>query len=588
MLTVALLMVVITGLGALLINNIAQPIITKKLKAALAKGTDNLYTANFYLELSILRGKAALHDLKLVPDTAVFKSLKLKNKAPNNLYNLQIVRFDVTGMSFWKMLWSKKLDIDQITIDSPRLQSRQYINEDKKLVKDNSTLYQKIREDLKSIRVGGIQINGANYKMTNYTQGKPTSSELNKLNVKATDLLIDSATQSDSTRILFCKNIITELRSYYGTSANGLYTYKAKSLKLSTHRSQVIIAGVDIIPIAYPAFFNKSNGDRFTLHLDSVRLNNFDYETYHKDQTLKASKIEIIKGYFEIFSNYNSLPAKTDRIVTFPNWALKNQIKADVGVDTLNIRRLEVVYKEYNKLSKQTGALRFAKTSARILNITNKKEYLQKNSIITAALSTWFMGKGKFDVTFRFNLADPAYGYSYKGHLAPLDMAAANPAVMPLALVKITSGKVKSLDFNIYGNKNQSTGKVNFLYNDLKVDVLRQDDEKTYTKKTLLSIFANGLVVSNNNPDKAGEKPRTATVIFKRPWNFPFFKTAWLALLNGIKPIAGVGDTKEDVKLKKNLTEKELKEKQKALKKAQEQKEKEEKLQREKIKSKKN
>jgi hypothetical protein len=92
-------------------------------------------------------------------------------------------------------------------------------------------------------------------------------------------------------------------------------------------------------------------------------------------------------------------------------------------------------------------------------------------------------------------------------------------------------------------------------------------------------LLANTFVVSENNPDKPGEKPRIASVVFKRPANYPFFKTMWLALLSGMKPCAGVGKAKE-------LTDKQKKEKVKALKEAQEKKEKAEKKFREELKKK--
>ena len=588
LLAVILFIIVIVGIGALVINKIAEPIITKKLRTALTKGTDSLYRADFKLELSILQGKAVLHDLELKADTNVFQSLKKAGKAPNNLYGLNVKRFEVSGMRFLKMYMNKELVIGRIKIDEPQLKAWQYINQDKKLKEqDDRPLYDKIKESLRLIHIDEIKLNNGSYKITNYTHAKPTTSVLNKLNVKATDLLIDSTTQSDTTRMLFCKDITTEVSNYFGRSANGLYTYKLRSLKLSTQHSQLDIAGVDIIPVAYPTFFAKNKGDRFTLHLDSIKLRNFDYKNYRDHQNIQASKITLKKGYFEVMANYNGAVASTDRIVTFPHWALQNAVKTDINVDTLLIRNLDVVYKQRGLASLQMGYIKFANTDGRILNITNRKELIKKDNNCTATITSYFMGTGKFDVAFNFKLGDPAYPYSYKGHLAAMNMAVANAATVPLSTVKITSGRVKTLDFAINGNRTTSTGKVNFLYNDLKVDVLRKDDEKGYTKKSLLSFLANSFIVKENNPDEPGDKPRTATVIFKRPWNFPFFQTVWLSVLSGIKPIAGAGDTKEDVKLKKNLTEKELKKKKEELKKAQEQKEKEEKIQQERLKGKK-
>jgi hypothetical protein len=588
LLAIVLLLIVLVGLGALLINKIAEPIVAKKLRTALAKGTDSLYRSEFKLELSILQGKAVLHDLKLRPDTNIFKTLKKAGKAPDKLYELHVKRFEVSGMRFLKMYLNKELVIGRINIDEPQLKAGQYINKDKKLKeKDDRPLYDKIKESLRLIRIDKITLNNGSYKITNYTHAKPTTSVLNKLNVIATNLLIDSTTKADTTRMLFCKDITTAVSNYFGRSANGLYTYKLKSLKLSTQRSELHIAGVDIIPVAFPAFFAKNKGDRFILHLDSIILNNFDYKNYRDHQNVQASKIALKKGYFEVMGNYNGAITSTDRIVTFPHWALQNAAKIDINIDTLLIKKMEVVYKQRGTTSLQTGTIRFANTNAKILNITNRKDLIKKNNNCSAVITSYYMGIGKFDISFNFKLGDHAYPYSYKGHLAPMNIAVANPATVPLAMVKITSGRVKTLDFTVNGNRTTSTGKLNFLYNDLKVDVLRKDDKKGYTKKSLLSFLANSLIVKENNPDKPGDKPRTATIIFKRPWNFPFFQTIWLSVLSGIKPIASIGDTKEDVKLKKHLTEKELKKKQEELKKAKEQKKKEEKIQQEKLKGKK-
>ena len=63
------------------------------------------------------------------------------------------------------------------------------------------------------------------------------------MNLSATDLLIDSATQTDKSRLLYCRDIVAELNNYSGRSPNGLYTYKIKSLRLST-KTQSLISGV--------------------------------------------------------------------------------------------------------------------------------------------------------------------------------------------------------------------------------------------------------------------------------------------------------------------------------------------------------
>lgn len=557
--------------GVLFIDTLVAPKLEVKLKTELAKSTDSLYHISFgEIDLHILRGKVTIKDLKLTADTSVYKQLKKKGKAPNSIYNLRINTFDVSGVAFFKLYFNKKLDIGQITITKPELQSNQYIDKPKKPTKkDDSTLYQKIKKDLKMVRVGSIRITDANYKMSNYTQVKATHSELKKVNFDATDLLIDSATQTDATRTFYCRDITLATSNYAGKSADGLYTYKVRSLKLSTQHSRLSLGGVELQPVAAAVFFKRSKSDRFTLRLDSVTLHDFDYMRYQQEQSLEASRVEIAKGMFEVHSNYNGLLPTTDRLVTFPHWAIKNAVKAELNIDTLDMKRFDMTYKQLNKDAMKTGAVIFKNITARFTNLTNKKELIAKNNICTASLTSWFMGVGRFDITFRFNLADPNYSYSYKGHLAPMDMAAANPALMPLSLVKIASGRVKSLDFAVQSTQKTSTGKVTLLYNNLNVDVLRAD----YTKKSFLSTLVNSFIIKHDNPDDGSTTPRSANVVFVRPANYPFFRTVWLTILKGIKGCAGIGEA-EEKKLAQQSKEENEKAQEKLLKQAKKDKEK--------------
>lgn len=578
---VSLLVIVLAAL--LLIDNIAGPKISKKLKTELEKSTDSLYRVEFGdFELHTLRGQITIKDLKLIPNTARYEQLKKAGKAPNNLYKLSIDNFNVTGIHFMAFLLHKKLEIGRIIINTPVLQTGQYLDKDKKPEKKDSTIYQKIKKDLKLIQVGNVQINNANYKISNYTKATVTKSELKELNFTASDLLIDSATQTDTSRTLFCKDILVETFNYKGKSANGMYSYRLRSLRFSTRTSQLRLGGVVLQPAPAAEFFSKERSDRFTVKMDSVVLHNFDYAKYNQTQDMDISRLAILGGMFEVYSNYNGQPQATDRLVTFPNWALRHAIKAQVRVDTLEMKRFSVTYKQFNKSAKRTGTVVFSNITARFRNLTNKKELLKNNNICTASLTSYFMGKGKLDITFRFNLTDPAYSYSYKGHLGTMDMAVANPAVMPLSLVKLASGRVKSLDFAVQSTQKTSTGTVNFLYNNLDVEVLRPD----YTKKTLLSTLANSFIIKHDNPDDGNTVPRTAKVVFIRPASFPFFRTVWLTVLNGMKACVGVGPSQEK-RLNKDVTEDELKEEKKLFEKAKKNKEKEDKKHKEELEKKK-
>ncbi|WP_454803584.1 hypothetical protein [Mucilaginibacter phyllosphaerae] len=572
-------------IATLCINSILAPKLSGKLKEAVLDGTDSLYHIDFSnLDLNVLKGKAVLYDIILKPNLSVYENMKKQGTAPSKLYELRVDRLIISNAHPLEIYFKKKVNIGLIALNSPQIQISKYADKDTDTAKkkDNRTLYQKIAKTFKLVHVGEILFTDINYKQNNYTGPKVATSTLREMDVKATDLLIDSASQTDTSRFLFCKDVSTEIKNYSSRSASGLYTFKVKSVKLSTQTKKLTVAGLYLTPIDVKTFFTKSKSDRYTVHLQSITLNDFDYSNYQKTQSIDVKKLVIDKGFFEVFSNYNGKLPTTDRLVTFPNWAIRHALKMPVNIDTLDLKRMAFVYSQLNKKPQKFGRLKFNNINGRLLNLTNRKDLLKQNNLATANISSYFMGKAKLNVHFVFNLTDADYSYSYKGHLAPMNMVDVNPVLMPLSTVKITSGMANSFDFNVHSTQKASKGTVSFLYKDLKVDVLRAD----YSKNSLISTLANAIVLKHDNPDDGSKTPRLANIVYIRPANFPFFKTVWFVLLNGIKSCAGIGPAQEK-KLSLQTTDNEdKKEQEKLVKKAVKDKEEEDKKFKEKVKAK--
>lgn len=472
----------------------------------------------------------------------------------------------------FKLYFQKKLNIGQIILNEPRLNVSYQLNHTKDtVVKDRRTAWQRISKSLKSIHIGSILLNDVNLNYEDYSGNKVAISKLKELNLSANDLLIDSATQYDKSRLLYCKDIITELNNYTGETPSGLYTYKIRHLKLSTLTSRLNIEGLAMQPTKSDVFFDKSKKDRLGLLADSVQLNNFDYLNYHKYRTVSASSLTMTNGKITAFTNPGKKPdPTTDKVKTFPNMMIK-KLNLDLRIDTMKIRHVDVIYNEFNKKSQKTGTVTFNNTSGHIYNITNNPSAIAKNNITLVDLTTYFMNRGRLDVQLKFNLSDEDAAFSYKGTLGSMEFGRLNPATMPLAMVKMTSGSVKKFNFDIQANSKVFKGKVDFLYNDLKVVLLKADTvNDRFKRKSIMSIYANLFVIRRSNPDDKG-KLTSSLVIYKRPKDSPFFKTIWKTLLTGIKPCVGLDE--ESQKATKNRIDEHLKNKEERLKnKAQRQK----------------
>ncbi|HVS94461.1 MAG TPA: hypothetical protein VHE59_20625 [Mucilaginibacter sp.] len=536
-----------------LVNKYWSPVLAKEVRKIVLKSSDSLYTVDFSdAKLHVVRGEIVFYNITLKPDTAVYNRLRKRHLAPNNLVEMRVKRLVLSHIHPFKLYFHHKLEIGRIALKEPELHVSYQLNHSKdSTIRDKRTIWQKISKSLKSIHIGEIVLSDIKLKYDDYSGNKLAISELKELNINASDLLIDSATQTDRSRLLYCKNIDAELNNFSGRSANGLYNYKVASVRLSTQTSRLNITGLDVEPVKAEVFFNKSYHDRFKIQLDSLQLDHFDYESYHKYRIVDARSMTLSTGSVAIFGNPRQSPKNTDRIKSFPHFALR-QVNANITVDTIHAHHVDVFYTEFNNKSNQTGTVKFINTEGLITNVTTNPDSLKKNNIGVARLTSHVMGSGKLEATLVFNLTDPNASFSYKGRVGAMDLQSINPACMPLALIKLNSGTVKQMDFDIQANAKSAHGTVSVLYNDLKVTVLKADTVNDRLKHTLFaSLFANLLIIKHDNPDKPAMKPRVAIVDYRRPPGVPFWGSIWQTLFAGIKPCAGVNKKmQQDIKVR--------------------------------------
>lgn len=553
--SVTLGLFIVISVLAYLVNNYWSPIVEQRIKSAILKSTDSLYSINFSkASLHVIQGKIVIDKIELKPDTAVYNRRKKQHLAPNSLYHLQVKRLAITHIHPLRLYFDDKLDIAQIVVSMPNLKVEYEQNRDQDtILTGKKTPYQLISKVLKSIHVKTILLNDVTFKYTDKSGSKPDVTEFKELNFSTDDFLLDSLSQQDKSRFLFCKDVSTELHNYNGISDDKRYNYGIKLIRFSTRSRQLNITGMSYLPIKNPTeFFKDTPGDCFAFRLDSLRLDNFDFKQYSKFHKLYGSNLALSDGSLKIFTNPAPNDTTKDKSENFPH-VLLGRLKMDVRIDTIRISKAAVYYTEFNPNSNQPGALSFNNISGIFLNVTNNKAALQKNNIATAKLKTAFMNYGNLDAQLAFNLTDPKAQFSYKGHMTGMDLRKVNPITMPLALVKITSGKLNSLDFDMRADKKTARGKLQLLYNNLKISILKKDENDKLKKMGIFSLLANALVIKRNNPT-IGEPPRSFNINYTRKTSASIFTFMWKSLFMGIKSCAGY-DASTEAAVKKKINE---------------------------------
>ncbi|WP_158828526.1 hypothetical protein [Mucilaginibacter lacusdianchii] len=539
------------------------PIIENKINKALYKASGGIYQVKLTeARINLFRGEIVISDLTLTADTAAYLSQKKQKAVSDKLYQLHVQRVVLSHTHPFKLWFNKKLDVTEISLNAPDVTVTAYPDNAKfQKPKDNRTIFQRLSNSLKSLYVGHIFFKNVKLHYKDVSTMKPAVYELEELDLSAHDLLIDSATQFDRTRLLFCKELNVALHNYQGRTAKGLYGSKVKLIDFSTRTRMLRLQGFVMRPSLKPAqFFQKTFQDQFSLQSNSILIENFYYEIYNKSHAIKAASITLNTGVISVFSNYHTDPKSfhIDKVNTFPNKALQ-LVPVKIKVDTIQLRHYTVAYHEYNIKAKRRGYITFNEIGGQFVNVTNDSAAINKNPFCNASLTAKFMNKAPMQVAFKFDLKDSLYSYRYKGFVGPINMQAVNVATVPLASLNMQSGMAKRIDFDISANRYLAKGKVTFLYNNLKIQLLKADSAKLKMRRlALVSLLANKLIIKDNNPDNIKAKPRFKYVIYERPKTYPFFKTIWRTLLMGIKSCAGLDfQAQREADLKQAKKEKE-------------------------------
>ena len=540
----AFLILIIGGL-ALYFSVKWKPILTTKIKEAVHNGSHQLYRVDFKdIRINLFTGSATIDSISLMPDTAVFNKLKEVKLAPVHLFQIKLAKLQLSRVAVLRAYFKKEIEMNTIILDNPSINIiHNKVPKKPDTVKDERSLYEQISKTLKSIHVKRIRIVDADLDYINGATLKPLNS-VRHLDVNVSDLLIDSMAQFDTTRFYYTKDIGFKLIGYKSLGKDKMYTIKVDTIYGSATKRSVTMKGLKVIPMFPDLTFTrkyKYGKDRYDLNFDQIMFDGVDFVKLNNTGDLHARSIKIGPAKAGIFVNRElPPPPNLDKGRNFPHLALR-RLPIQAIIDTIKLKNVDVAYTEYNPISMRRGTVYFENLSGNILNVTNDSTQLLKNNHAVANFNALVMKTSRIDIRINFNLTDKNAAFSFNGEVAPMNMKVLNTAGKNMGLVEIESGKMQKTTFDIKANLQGSSGTVQFYYTDLKVKLLKEDDQGSAPKKKgLLSFLANTLLIKDANPTK-DDPPRIAKVNFERTPSASFFNLLWKSVFIGMREIIGLG-----------------------------------------------
>ncbi|MES1218578.1 MAG: hypothetical protein ABUT20_23950 [Bacteroidota bacterium] len=522
-------------------NTHKKAIIKDKLETAIREKTNGLYKIHYdSLEMDEIAGHLSVSNVHLVYDSNKYKELEKQGKAPSMLLDIQIPGIEATGVKTPRALIENEIVGSKLEIIDPVISIMYtHANSDSLRVVPPKEVYEQILGSLDLIQVDTLIIRGAQITTSNL-RTKRIAAQIQDVSAIMIDVKVDSTSSTDTTRLLFAKQVGISCGKASWESVNKLYNYSADSLSVSSVSQDVRIKNIRVSPMLNEdAFVNAlpTQDDRFDFSINNIRLKNINMLQLF-EQNIKADSMLISSATFKIYRDLARPRDNKNRVGTYPHQAI---MKLPVG---LNIRKIILQntfleYKERNHITRKSGKVQLYNLYASISNFTNDSQAISVNNIMTLNMSSRFLNKTSLNTNWIFYLKNPAGRFDLKGTCGAINATLLNPLTEPMGPAHIKKGIINGIEFNLKGQNNGMGGTVKMLYEDLHVTMLEKDKGVAeLDKKTLASFLAN-IMITNANP-KRNDEPRVMQVYLERDINHSIYYLAWKTIFKGLKETVGI------------------------------------------------
>ena len=119
-----------------------------------------------------------------------------------------------------------------------------------------------------------------------------------------------------------------------------------------------------------------------------------------------------------------------------------------------------------------------------------------------------------------------------------------NPLAEPLGMMHIQSLDIQKMQMNMTGDAYTAKGNIDYYYKNMKVQLLKKDeDNNTLKSRHVISFFTN-MVLPNDNPKKNGKFRKGPINIVRAPQE-SFFGFIWRGMLDGLSSAMSGMDQKK-------------------------------------------
>lgn len=454
-------------------------------------------------------------------------------KYQKNIAHVQIKRLTIANIGLIKFFKENKVDIHRITFISPHIKLTKnplYTGSPPEIPKKSADSAQGIDE----IFLG--QLNIKNLSLDYYLYGnKDPDLSIESIHLALDQPIIDPNQFKSIDKALLIKEIKLEVNNILFKDEKGQYEMTLEQIAFEDSASIIRLKNFKIKPLLSKKKFAQLHAfqsDRFDGQISEIIISQLDIDRLIKQEGIAVQNIQVSGADLELYRDKNR-PFNDHNFPKLPQQALRS-LKQIIEINQIEISSANIVYAETAKGGDLTGKVLMKDIQATLKNIGNSDAWKRSKTLTINAEAKVF-GKGPLHAQFEFPLANSTFHFS--GKLGKTKMNAFNEMVIPNAGVKIKSGTINEMSFDITANNTSSHGTLELYYENLAVSILKEklvNGHIIEKERKFFNFLANKVVLPVQNPNKKGSF-YSASVEFDRDINKSIFNYLWKSIFSGVK-----------------------------------------------------
>lgn len=524
--------------------------VENRLNDALAS-TGGSYEASIEgVRWSLLRQSVRAKQVTVHPDSQAQEQPQRESPASRLRVRATVPELRIQGIHLWALLWHQDLRLHTIAVHQPHLHvdatgsgdaSEDETSQTEAPTRAEISVHAALARLLPGGEVRRLTLEEGRLSLNHRDASPHPSDSLWGLSVDIHDLVLDSTSARDTSRVLLSERISVGFDSLRHISSDSLYAFTVGPLQLSTQDSSLSIETPQFRPTVSDELFmrrQKYRANRFDTAARQITLDGVELRPFIEERAVLAESLHLDSLVVDVYRN-NHLPAHPEAPLpkTMPHEAVRS-LDRSLRIDTTRVTNGYAAYTLLHQDGSEPGRITFEDLWASIYNLTNDPRRMSPDQPAVIDAQTRVAGAGLLETTIRLPLLSPHLSLSYDGQLGPMDARAFNMAFVDLSGVRIESGEVDSLWFEADVQRGVATGSLQGSYRNLEIKMLNQESREQEFPDRLKTLVANEVVIESENTPN--DSLRTGTIDHEYEEGKTFLKFLWHSVRSGLYSLIGL------------------------------------------------